>query len=69
MEPGVGGYWLDIVGLTGIIAAIPAYWALKLLRVKHGYSFPDLAALMIPIIFGLVIFGLVACRFFGVWPF
>ena len=66
----VSGYWLDIVGLTGIIAAVPVYyWGLKLLRIKYGYSFPEMAELMIPIIFGLVIFGLVVCRFLGVWPF
>ena len=70
MEPGVSGYWLNIVGLTGIIAAVPVYyWGIKLLRIKYGYSFPEMAELMIPIIFGLVIFGLVVCRFLGVWPF
>jgi hypothetical protein len=66
----VSGYWFNIVGLTGIIAAVPVYyWGIKLLRIKYGYSFPEMAELMIPIIFGLVIFGLVACRFLGVWPF
>jgi hypothetical protein len=66
----VSGYWLNIVGLAGIIAAVPVYyWGIKLLRIKYGYSFPEMAELMIPIIFGLVIFGLVACRFLGVWPF
>jgi hypothetical protein len=47
----------------------PVYWGIKLLRIKYGYSFPEMAELMIPTIFGLVIFGLVACRFLGVWPF
>jgi hypothetical protein len=66
----VSGYWFNIVGLTGIIAAVPVYyWGIKLLRIKYGYSFPEMAELMIPIIFGLVILGLVVCRFLGVWPF
>ena len=70
MEPGVSGYWFNIVGLTGIIAAVPVYyWGIKLLRIKYGYSFPEMAELMIPIIFGLVIFGLVVCRSLRVWPF
>ena len=66
----MSGYWLDIVGLTGIIATVPVYyWGYKLLRIKYVYSLPDMAELMIPTIFGLVIFGLVVCRSLGVWPF
>jgi hypothetical protein len=36
-----------LAGLLGMLAAIPVYWGLRLLRVKHDWEFEELAGLMI----------------------
>jgi hypothetical protein len=58
-----------LVGLMGILAAIPIYWALRVLRIKHDYDFMDLAGLMIGVVPVATVGILLVCRFFGLWPF
>jgi hypothetical protein len=58
-----------LVGLIAILAAIPVFWILRLLRVNHDYDFMDLAGLMVGAIPLAAIALLLVCRFFGLWPF
>lgn len=58
-----------LVGLIAIIAAIPVYWTLKILRIKHDWEFDDLAGLMIGAVPMAAVAILLICRIFGLWPF
>ncbi len=58
-----------LIGIVAIFAAIPAYWALRLLRIKHDYDFMDLAGLMVGAVPLATVALLLICRVFGLWPF
>jgi hypothetical protein len=58
-----------LIGLVAIIAAVPVYWVLRLLRINHDYDFIDLAGLMIGVIPVVSIAYLLLARFFLLWPF
>lgn len=58
-----------IFGLVGILAAIPVYWGLKALRVKHTWDFEELAGLMVMAVPMGLLGVLLFCRLFGLWPF
>lgn len=58
-----------LIGIVAIFAAIPVYWALRLLRIKHDYNFDDLAGLMVGAVPMAAVAVLLICRIFGLWPF
>ena len=66
LQPNVRG---ELIGLLGIIAALPVLGILKLLGVKHNYDLMEMAAFMIVGIPSVVIPALIVCRSFGLWPF